>query len=154
MPLPERPKPSRFATGAMLLALLLCFCLPRMVVVCTGPHAAPRLEWVHGGDGCGGCSCDHGVDPSKAERSEHGAGAPKRCCDDGGSCTDRLLSFELDKQPDRSPQKPQAPVSIPCACECEPRTAVAGNPSPSPLCTGPPRVDDRTTLRRTIELQV
>ncbi|MGE3173517.1 MAG: hypothetical protein AB7O97_12910 [Planctomycetota bacterium] len=145
-----------FAAAALLLPVLLVLVtgLPRLLVVCSGPHCEARIEWAHIGERC--CA------PAPA------APAESMCCGHEGhgdpdhgpelraghdDCVDSALPFgygPLPRGPHPAPAVAPAVDGAMAFLLPTPRTAHATTRHPP--ATGPPRPDPRTEHKATTVL--
>lgn len=128
------------ASALGLLALLvLSLGLPRLLVLCSGPHCDQRIEFAH-----------HGRHRAEPEQHGHGGatGSGDSACADHDDCTDRALGEGLVPAPlPRTvvlpPHDLSCPVTTPPVLEELPRWSAQVRHQPA---TGPPRLDQRTEL--------
>jgi hypothetical protein len=140
---PRRTTWTRLAALAVIVALaVLCLGLPRMLVVCTGPHCDGRIQLAHAQGSC----CDHEHDDAAPSDGPDGdePGAP--CCDDDGRCIDLALAIGIGPLPERTGIDREAPPRVQAEPPALPRLPAAALAVLRPHATGPPRADRRTAL--------
>lgn len=135
---------------------MLCLGLPRLLVVCTGPHCQGSIEFVHASGSC--CEDRHEVQDGCREH-DHGEGGGD--CGEGDSvesggcgCVDIAFSIGEGPLPERVTfEFHDAPVaaSVDSWPAYMPREQFATELPPS---TGPPRTDQRTELLATTLLLI
>lgn len=136
---------------------MLCLGLPRLLVVCTGPHCQGSIEFVHASGSC--CEDHHEVQGGCGEH-DHGED-DRRDCGEGDSvesggcgCVDIALSIGEGPLPERVTFEFHA-ASVVAVVDSwlgyKPREQFVMELPPS---TGPPRTDQRTELLATTLLLI
>jgi hypothetical protein len=126
--------------------LILILGLQSVLVVCSGPHCAGRIELAHA---AGSCCQEHHTD---LDHGDDGEGADLAA--GHGRCTDVAFPTEPALRPatptaEREQQK--SPVTLTIAEYADRVTTAA---APRPPTTGPPRADRRTALRANTVLRL
>lgn len=143
----------------LLSLLVLCLGLPRLLVVCSGPHCHGSIEFVHASGSC--CQEHHEVevgcgahehaqgDDDDGDYGEGDAAEPSR-----SGCTDVALSIAEGPLPERITfELLDAPATdLVDSWLVDPPSAQPATVLPPP--TGPPRTDQRTELLATTVLLI
>jgi len=136
---------------------VICLGLPRLLVVCTGPHCHGSVEFVHASGSC--CQDPHAVEvgcgPHEHEHGDEGeCGDPESAEPSGCGCTDVAFSLGEGPLPERitfefheSPAADVADSWLAYTPTAQPATVL-------PPATGPPRTDQRTELLATTLLLI
>jgi hypothetical protein len=135
---------------AWLSLLLVASGFSRLLVVCTGPHPEPSVEFVHA---TGQCGCGHDATDSGA-REQHPADRDLVFATDTGGCVDVPLRsvpwtrLESDGKtgPDHDAPKASCP---PCPVAVETPAAETGG-----IRAPPPRAGGRLRLLRSVVLLI
>jgi hypothetical protein len=128
--------------AAFVTALaVLCLGLPRMLVVCTGPHCDARVQFAHAQGGC----CDHDHEDA-ASADPDGDGPEGPCCEDHGHCVDQALGIGVGPLPERVGVDREPPPRAQVATTAPPPGPEVEGTVMRPPTTGPPRPDPRTAL--------
>lgn len=144
------------ARHAIVLALALVIFLgfPRLLVVCSGPHCADRIQLLHAtgsccgdeltADGDGDCASPHDSHSGSLPSDDEEQVLPAGC-----GCTDVPLA--IDEGP--APEPPHFVVNATTAIASVAWQPIAvlteGTPLALPPPTGPPRTDQRIELLAT-----
>lgn len=118
--------------------LVLALGLPRLLVVCTGPHRDSRIEFVHQN---GTCGHDHEGEDDAAVGDR---GVVAREGHDG--CVDLALDIDTGPLPQRVVFDPPSPSCLPAAASLVPESLPPLAAAVRPPTTGPPRTDQGTEL--------